>query len=245
MYKPVKKLIRLLLPQKLLFRIEPALRSVLFVFYRGNRFQCNMCGKHLLKFIQLEDGDRLCPYCGSISRTRRLYELIEKDFLYSGIKILDFSPSRSLFRLLKSRREMFYDSTDIGANFLSDYHYDITELDVSDEMYDLVICYHVLEHVIEDSKAIKELYRVTKTGGHCIIQAPFKEGEIYEDLAINTDTLRLKYFGQKDHVRIYSVSGLCERLKSAGFQVSAIIFDELPENKHGFNLHETIILCTR
>lgn len=140
---------------------------------------------------------------------------------------------------------MFYDSTDIGANFLSDYHYDITELDVSDEMYDLVICYHVLEHVIEDSKAIKELYRVTKTGGHCIIQAPFKEGEIYEDLAINTDTLRLKYFGQKDHVRIYSVSGLCERLKSAGFQVSAIIFDELPENKHGFNLHETIILCTR
>lgn len=245
MYKILKRLVLIFLPQKTLFRIEPVLRSVLFVPYSGNKFQCNICGKHLHRFIQLEDGDRLCPYCGSISRTRRLYDLIEKNFLYSGIKVLDFSPSRSLFRLLKSKREIFYDSTDISANFLSDYHYDITALDISNEMYDLVICYHVLEHVIEDSKAIMELYRVTRKGGHCIIQTPFKEGEIYENPSINTDALRLKHFGQEDHVRMYSVSGLCERLESCGFQVSVTDFEELPDNKHGFNAHEVIIICTK
>jgi len=174
-----------------------------------------------------------------------LYDLIEKNFLYSGIKVLDFSPSRSLFRLLKSKKELFYDSTDMSANFLSDYHFDITKLDISDEMYDLVICYHVLEHVSEDSKAIKELYRVTRTGGHCIIQTPFKEGEIYENPSMNTDALRLKHFGQKDHVRIYSVSGLCERLTSCGFQVSVRNFEELPVNRHGFNTHEVIIICSK
>jgi ubiquinone/menaquinone biosynthesis C-methylase UbiE len=171
--------------------------------------------------------------------------LLERNFLHRGIKVLDFSPSRSFYRLLKSKKEIFYDSTDMSANFLSDFHYDITELIITGEMYDLVICYHVLEHVLEDSKAIKELYRVTKTGGHCIIQTPFKEGAIYENPSIDTDALRLQHFGQKDHVRIYSVTGLCERLTSCGFQVSVKEFEELPNSKHGFNTHEAIIICTK
>jgi len=55
--------------------------------------------------------------------------------------------------------------------------YDITDLDIPDDSFDLIICYHILEHVEEDLKAMQELYRVMKKSGVCIIQTPFKEGK--------------------------------------------------------------------
>lgn len=65
---------------------------------------------------------------------------------------------------------------------------------------------------------MQELFRVLKPGGSCLIQTPFKEGnDIYEDASITTEENRLKAFGQEDHVRIYSIAGLTERLKKSGF----------------------------
>ena len=47
--------------------------------------------------------------------------------------------------------------------------------------YDLIICYHVLEHINKDLKAMSELFRILKPGGKVYIQTPFKEGVIYEN----------------------------------------------------------------
>ncbi len=71
-----------------------------------------------------------------------------------------------------------------------------------------------------------------------------KEGKTCEDYSITTDEDRLKHFGQEDHVRIYSVSGLKERLKSCGFIVE--IRDNFPvEDKYGYDQNETIIVLTK
>jgi SAM-dependent methyltransferase len=48
----------------------------------------------------------------------------------------------------------------------------ITELPFENESFDLVCAFDVIEHVADDAKAVDELYRVCKTGGHIAITVP-------------------------------------------------------------------------
>ena len=139
-----------------------------------------------------------------------------------------------------------YVSTDFEDEFLADKKLDITQIEEPDESFDLIICYHVLEHIVEDAKAMQELFRILKKGGTAIIQTPFKEGAIYEDFSIVSKTDRLKHFDQEDHVRIYSANGLTERLQFAGFQVNICQFTNAnPDNINGLKQTETILICTK
>ena len=109
----------------------------------------------------------------------------------------------------------------------------------------MLICYHVLEHIEEDQKALAELYRILKPGGSCLIQTPFKEGNTYEDFSIKSPLERLRHFGQRDHVRIYSVNGLEKRLVNAGFTVEVKEFKEQSDNYFGFKQNEYVIVAKK
>ncbi|WP_233164311.1 class I SAM-dependent methyltransferase [Snuella sedimenti] len=160
--------------------------------------------------------------------------------------ILHFSPSRSLYRPFKKNNQINYYSTDFENEFLADYKFDITTINQESEKFDIIICYHILEHVIDDKKAISELYRTLKPQGTIYIQTPFKEGDIYEDYSIIAPKERLKHFGQEDHVRIYSVKGLKSRLENNGFKVEPKTFTN-DENDfyNGFKSPETVLIATK
>ena len=245
MYNNLKQLVKILVPNRILFRYEPEFRNVLYQFYKGNTCQCNVCGKKLRDFIQSADGEKICPYCGSLPRIRRLWEILISGLLRDDMIILDFSPARCIYRILKVNSRIQYYATDISGDFLADYRYDITKLEIQDNKFDLIICYHILEHIVNDSQAMRELFRVLKPGCTCLIQTPFKEGDTYENSAVKSDDDRLKHFGQKDHVRIYSANGLKERLISCGFQVIIKTFVDLPDNRFGFKSKEEILICTK
>ena len=88
----------------------------------------------------------------------------------------------------------------------------------------------------------KEIYRVLKPNGTVLIQTPFKDGEIYEDYAITSESERLIHFGQEDHVRIYSVDGLKKRLESVGF---SIIVKQYEKDEYlGFS-NEIMLVATK
>jgi SAM-dependent methyltransferase len=244
MYETFKNIITQIVPRKIIFKQEETLRSWYSFFYGGNKFQCNICGKNLRKFITLSNADSLCPNCGSLKRNRRLWSLLETEFLAPNMNILDFSPSRCLYRKMKKLETVNYQSTDLSGDFIADHQFDITHLNLADNTLDLIICYHILEHINDDIQAIKELSRVMKPGAKALVQTPFKEGEIYEDYSIVSNEGRLKHFGQEDHVRIYSVSGLTKRLESCGFL--AEIKENFPaENKYDFDNEEKIIVITK
>ncbi|MDP9957774.1 ubiquinone/menaquinone biosynthesis C-methylase UbiE [Epilithonimonas hungarica] len=177
-------------------------------------------------------------------RDRRLFAEFKKE--YSGknvIKLLDFSPSRSLYRRLKKSKNIQYFPTDLSTDFIAEYQYDITDIPVEEGFFDYIFCYHILEHIEDDAKAMSELYRVLKDDGKVFVQTPFKEGEIYEVPEAKTDEDRLKYFGQADHVRLYSVRGLAERLEKAGFIVTIKTFDQ--DNDLGSSKKDTILLLKK
>lgn len=240
MYSKIKKTLLKIVPKNRLFHSEYFLRYFHYLFYVGNKYQCNVCNKKLSNFIAIEN-DRICPRCGSSGRARRLWEIMNQNFSVHQSKILDFSPSRCIYRKMKHVPN--YLGSDLSEDFLSDVSYDITAIDTSDEQYDLIICYHVLEHVQEDIRGMKELFRVLKRGGCCLVQTPFKIGEIYENSNITSPEDRQKHFGQFDHVRIYSVEGLKNRLESVNFVVEVKHFKTDYKNFHGFQTNETILFC--
>lgn len=243
MYAAVKNIIRKIIPQKFLFENEMFFRKSLYPFYKGSDCECNICHAKLKHFIKLDNGNLLCPICGSLPRSRRLFKIVSEDYLEPGLSILDFSPSRAIFRALKSRKDISYFPTDYEDEFLADYHFDITKIDSASDQFDLIMCYHVLEHIEDDTSAMNELYRVLGKGGTALIQTPFKAGAIYEDFQIKTPEDRLKHFGQEDHVRIYSVDSLVQRLQNAGFQTETKVFDQ--DQYWGFSDKETVIVCKK
>jgi SAM-dependent methyltransferase len=243
-YERIKRVAFKIIPKNILVGQEQRLRKLVAVFYKGSKYQCTVCEKRLRKFIHLKTGAVICPYCGSGARHRRLWTLLEPR-LRDGLRVLDFSPPRCLYTKMMKLGHIEYTPTDLLGEFVASKSLDITKLEVDDASYDLIICYHVLEHVVEDKKAMSELYRVLSPGGSCTIQTPFKDGDTYEDATITDAAGRLKHFDQEDHVRIYSVSGLTDRLSAAGFKVERLFFNEKEGNYHGFRDGETVLVASK
>lgn len=245
MYSFLKKSIKTLIPKEFLFKNELFFRKFHSIFFSGTNHQCNVCNKKLRAFITLENSDLLCPLCGSLSRNRRLWELLNKEGHIKG-NLLHFSPSRSLYRNLKKVNTINYFSTDFENEFLADYKLDITNIKQDSEKFDTIICYHILEHIINDQKAMNELYRVLKPEGTIFIQTPFKEGSIFEDYSIVSHEARQLHFGQNDHVRIYSVEGLKNRLAHSGFNIRVESFNRKKGDAYsGFKSPETVLIVTK
>ena len=245
MYESLKKIAKNILPKHFLTQQEDLLRTCISVAYVGKQHQCSICHFKMKKFIALNNADNLCPRCGSLSRSRRLYTLLKEELSLNPERVLHFSPPSCLVKALKKVLQGTYVTSDFAGEFTADKHYDITQISAPDHLYDVIICYHVLEHIEQDSKAMQELYRVLKPGGKCFIQTPFKDGSIYENPAIKTAEERLQHFGQADHVRIYSVEGLEKRLEKAGFKVTITPFYEKPNNYYGYKTQETVLIAQK
>lgn len=245
MYDQLKRVVRAVLPANIKYKVEPLLRWLHSRAYIGTNYTCNICGTSLSKFIDFYS-DKLCPRCGSSSRNRRLWDIVAKgNYLKPGATVLDFSPSRNFFRKMKKQKDVKYYPTDFENEFIAEYSFDITNLPIPNDSIDLIFCYHILEHIVEDRTAMKELFRVLRPGGICFIQTPFKDGEIYEDFTIVSPEERLIHFHQSDHVRVYSINGLVQRLHEAGFNAAIKKFNEPENNPNGFHTEECVIVCTR
>jgi len=120
----------------------------------------------------------------------------------------------------KFKREYDYISVDLDGEKAM-MAMDVTALTFSDESFDAIVCNHVLEHIPDDRRAIREFYRVLKSGGWASIQVPIRGEVTQEDLSVTDPKERLRLYGQEDHVRYYG-RDFCDRLKGAGFDVYEI-----------------------
>ena len=131
----------------------------------------------------------------------------------------------------KKLKNVEYLTTDLFSP-LADVKADICNLPFEDNSYDVVFCNHVLEHIDDDAKAMKELYRVMKPGGLGVFQVPQDTArkETYEDSNITSSEERKVHFGQYDHVRVYGMDYF-DRLRAVGFEVEEMACIEIASQK--------------
>jgi ubiquinone/menaquinone biosynthesis C-methylase UbiE len=160
-------------------------------------------------------------------------------------KILHIAPEPCLADLIQKMEQVEYLSIDL-YNKNAMMKMDITDISFSDESFDLIICSHVLEHIPDDRKAMRELRRILKLTGKALILVPIKSNITYEDPTIVDPLEREKFFGQVDHVRLYGPD-VQNRLEEAGFKVTQLSTGDLvPANqmsRMGLKENETVYLC--
>jgi len=213
----------------------------------GGKLYCPVCNKKVRKFIPLpdfykENADKYgylysfddaetfnysaysCPHCTASDRDRlyALYvakRLTEQDA--TNIAMLEIAPSRPLSEMVKKTGKITLRTADLMMDVVDD-HIDITDMNCYAEgAFDAFICSHVLEHVPDDLKALRELFRILKPGGWGILMVPIilTLDQIDEDPLLEDIAERWRRFGQDDHVRMYSRNGFVERAEGAGFIV--------------------------
>jgi SAM-dependent methyltransferase len=136
-------------------------------------------------------------------------------------QMIHFAPERSLSKFIIREDKFIYLTADLYMSPV-DLKLDIEHMSAcEDAQFDCFLCSHVLEHVVDDIKAMKELYRILKPGGWGVVMSPIIPSleMTYEDFSLTTPKERLRHFGQKDHVRVYAKNDFIKKLENAGFHV--------------------------
>lgn len=219
-----------------------------------NRYSCPCCGRSLWKFdpfgVNLRPNAQ-CPKCGSLERHRLLWLYFQHrtNLLAGHLKMLHVAPEPVLQKKLSSLSNLDYVSADLDSP-MAEIKMDITDIEFPDHFFDAILCNHVLEHVMDDRKAMSELFRVLKPGGWAILQSPIdiKREKTFEDSEIISPDDRERLYGQGDHVRIYG-RDYQERLEEQGFVVKVDdyvgTFDVKSIVKYGLMEDEAIYYCLK
>lgn len=254
----MKKLFKLLLntlPRPVLIKASMYAKPLVAYALKGDKFTDPIDGKSFSMFLpygyDVQRNNALSPSTLSLERHRLiwLYLKNETDFFVKPKKMLHVAPEQAFYKRFKNQKNLDYTTTDLESP-LADVKADICNLPFNDNDYDLVMCNHVLEHIPDDIKAMKEIYRILKPGGIAILQTPLDMNRTvtFEDDSIIDKKERAKIFGQYDHVRIYGTD-FFERLRSVGFKVDEIDYSKnftLEEiKKYSFLDGEIIPVCRK
>ena len=227
----MKRFFQLLLnkiPRSLLIRWSYLGRPILAFFLRGNKFTDPIDGKSFKTFLPYGYGTQrtnvLSPSTLSLERHRLLWFYLqnETNFFSEKLKVLHFAPEQAFYKRFKKLDNLNYVTTDLNSP-LADVKADICNLPFKNNEFDVIFCNHVLEHIPDDTKAMKELYRILKPNGWGIFQIPqdLNRKTTFEDNTITDKKERAKIFGQYDHVRVYGLDYF-DKLRSIGFRVEEV-----------------------
>ncbi len=219
---------------------------------------CPICKNRIRLYLPFGVKQRYnaqCPVCRSLERHRALWLFLEREQCLKnlkGMKVLHFAPESVFFNLFSQNEEIDYWPVDINPMHLGGAIrkvVDITDIPFEENSIDMIICNHVLEHILDEKRALSEMRRVLKDDGIAILTVPLTAREkTYENSEYNTPELRLKYFGQEDHVRVYG-QDFADRIRKAQFMVDELYINQEYTEKelknYGLFKNDRIWICRK
>ncbi|HET9403627.1 MAG TPA: class I SAM-dependent methyltransferase, partial [Burkholderiales bacterium] len=141
--------------------------------YRGEGRFCPVCGKSSRRFRRfgtVPRDDAQCVHCGALERHRFLWLYASrKTDLFDGAarRMLHVAPEPCLESRFKSRLGQGYLTADLSGRAM--VRMDVANIEFADRSFDVIYCSHVLEHVPDDRRAMREFHRVLKEDGWAIL----------------------------------------------------------------------------
>lgn len=199
-------------------------------FYKGTNVYCTICTWEGKLFF-----NQKCPKCSSLARTRLVpFSLKHFGLIRTQLNILHIAPSMNEYNYVKKNfnNPICYDRLDIKQRKHTNIKQSITETNINNNVYDLVIAWHVFEHIKEDLKAISEIYRVLKPNGNLLLSVPIYplgNAVTYEDSKIEYKDYT-KVHGHYDHYRSCGLD-YYKRFEKNGFKSNTFIVNSLDQSK--------------
>lgn len=228
------------LPRPLLIRLSYVFKFFAPILYRGTNVECPVCERKFSKFLSYGSNvahreNVLCPYDLTLERHRLMYLYLKQEsnfFTAENLAVLHMAPEQCFIGIFKKQSNLEYVTADIESP-IAELHFDLHNIPLEENRFDVVFCNHVMEHVEDPIQCMKELYRVMKKGAWAIMQVPqdFRRDKTYEDANIIDPKEREQHFWQKDHLRLFG-KDYPQWLEKAGF-----IVDEFDLTKH-FDMNE-------
>jgi SAM-dependent methyltransferase len=222
-------------------------RAERLVFSTGHTVECPYCHWEGWRFLSAGDqwkANRMCPGCSSLERYRMLALLLDRKLAdRDGVKVLEIAPKGCVGQLCK-QRGWDYLSSDLNSPHAM-VHADLRKMPMEDNSFDVIVCFHVMEHIVDDRPAFREIARLLQRDGVGFIFVPLGDGPTQEG-APESDWLRL--YGQRDHVRIYGMD-VVDRMTSSGLAVEVVdtrkYFSEAEQTRHGLRGDDRVLFIVR
>jgi SAM-dependent methyltransferase len=97
----------------------------------------------------------------------------------------------------------------------------LADLPIDDATADVILALHVLEHIVDDRQAMREIARVLLPHGVAVLQVPLSGKPTTDEGNVESVEERIARFGQADHVRVYG-DDFFDRLNEIGLDSIAI-----------------------
>jgi glycosyltransferase involved in cell wall biosynthesis/SAM-dependent methyltransferase len=191
------------------------------LFLRRKAVQCNICGWSGHGFYPnvgwgYDDDSVLCPGCGCLDRYRSLAAILwtRTEFFSPDKYVIEVAPSANFQKYCLAQKDnKNYVSFDIERFAMEKG--DLTRMHYQDGIADYFLCFHVLEHIKKEARALEEIRRVLKPGGRAILQVP-----------VDWDAEKTYEYPEPDprdvgHVRRYG-RDFAQRISEAGFEVAEV-----------------------
>jgi len=125
--------------------------------------------------------------------------------------VLELAPKACFTNYCRRHHGWSYTSSDLSSPTAM-VHADLRKMPFETGTFDLIVIFHVMEHIIEDDVAFREIARMLRPDGLAIICVPIF-GDVTQEGAPEADWERV--YGQVDHVRVYGFD-VEERIRAAG-----------------------------
>lgn len=202
------------------------LRRIAFSYLNsGDAVICGLCGWKGRRFL-----NSTCPKCNSLPRHRLIpYAVRRFDLSFSEKVLLHFGANGNETRWMASAfQPRLYARADICVRPITNIVFDARHIPFADESVDAIIAWHVLEHITDDKRVVREMQRVLKKGGFCLISVPiYPPGRLatYEDERIPRERFE-EVYGHHDHVRACGLDYVT-RFADAGFEILELKVEDL------------------